>query len=89
MRPPLGAVKDSEGKPEVRSRIRQLQQEISRRQMLTQVPEADVIITNPEHFSVALKYDGEAMGAPLVLAKGADHMAMRIREQAGCQWSSL
>lgn len=73
-------LKDSEGKPEVRSRIRQLQQEISRRQMLTQVPEADVIITNPEHFSVALKYDGEAMGAPLVLAKGADHMAMRIRE---------
>ncbi len=73
-------LKDSEGKPEVRSRIRQLQQEISRRQMLTQVPEADVIITNPEHFSVALKYDGEAMGAPLVLAKGADHMALRIRE---------
>jgi flagellar biosynthetic protein FlhB len=73
-------LKDSEGKPEVKSRIRQLQQEISRRQMLTQVPEADVIITNPEHFSVALKYDGEAMGAPVVLAKGADHMALKIRE---------
>lgn len=75
-------LKDSEGKPEVKGRIRQMQQEISRRQMLTQVPEADVVLTNPEHFSVALKYDGEAMGAPVVLAKGADHMAFRIREIA-------
>ncbi len=75
-------LKDSEGKPEVRSRIRQLQQEISKRQMLANVPEADVVITNPEHYSVALKYDGESMGAPVVLAKGADHMAFRIREIA-------
>ncbi|MEQ8861312.1 MAG: flagellar biosynthesis protein FlhB [Pseudomonadales bacterium] len=73
-------LKDSEGKPEVRSRIRQLQQEISQRQMLKNVPDADVIITNPEHYSVALKYDGDAMAAPVVLAKGADHMAFRIRE---------
>jgi len=73
-------LKDSEGKPEVRSRIRQLQQEISQREMLTKVPEADVIITNPEHFSVALKYDSEGMGAPVVVAKGIDHMAIRIRE---------
>lgn len=73
-------LKDSEGKPEVRSRIRALQQEISQREMLTKVPEADVIITNPEHYSVALKYDADAMGAPVVLAKGADHMAIRIRE---------
>jgi len=73
-------LKDSEGRPEVRSRIRQLQQEISQRKMLTDVPQADVIITNPEHYSVALKYDAEAMGAPRVLAKGADHMALRIRE---------
>jgi flagellar biosynthetic protein FlhB len=75
-------LKDTEGKPEVRSRVRQLQHEISRRQMLTKVPEADVVITNPEHFSVALKYDANAMGAPVVLAKGADHMAFRIREIA-------
>lgn len=75
-------LKDSEGKPEVRSRIRQLQREISQRQMLTRVPEADVVITNPEHYSVALKYQADAMGAPVVLAKGADHMAMRIREIA-------
>jgi flagellar biosynthetic protein FlhB len=75
-------LKETEGKPEVRSRIRQLQLEISQRQMLTKVPEADVVITNPEHYSVALKYDGESMGAPVVLAKGVDHMAFRIREIA-------
>lgn len=75
-------LKDTEGKPEVRSRLRQLQHEISQRQMLTQVPEADVVVTNPEHYSVALKYDGESMGAPLVLAKGVDHMALKIREIA-------
>lgn len=75
-------LKDSEGKPEVRSRIRQLQLEISQRQMMTRIPEADVVITNPEHYSVALKYDGESMSAPVVLAKGADHLAFRIREIA-------
>ncbi len=75
-------MKDSEGKPEVRSRIRQLQREISQRQMLAKVPEADVVITNPEHYSVALKYDADDMGAPIVLAKGIDHMALRIREIA-------
>lgn len=76
-------LKDTEGKPEVRSRIRQLQREVSRRQMLARVPEADVVITNPQHYSVALKYDGTSMGAPVVLAKGADHLALRIREIAG------
>lgn len=75
-------MKDTEGKPEVRSRMRQLQQEISRRRMLEDVPKADVVITNPEHFSVAIKYDAASMGAPLVLAKGADRMAFRIREIA-------
>lgn len=75
-------LKDSEGKPEVRSRIRQLQREISQRQMLANVPDADVVITNPEHYSVALKYDADDMGAPVVLAKGVDHMALRIREIA-------
>jgi flagellar biosynthetic protein FlhB len=73
-------MKDSEGKPEVKSRIRQLQQEISRRRMLADVPEADVIITNPEHFAVAVKYDSARNGAPKVLAKGVDELAMRIRE---------
>ncbi len=76
-------LKDTEGKPEVRSRIRQVQQEIARRRMLKAVPEADVVITNPEHFSVAIKYDNGSMSAPIVVAKGADHMALRIRELAG------
>lgn len=75
-------MKDTEGKPEVRSRIRQVQQEIARRRMLEAVPDADVVITNPEHFSVAIKYDNGAMAAPIVVAKGADHMAFRIRELA-------
>ncbi|HEX7036015.1 MAG TPA: flagellar biosynthesis protein FlhB [Pseudomonadales bacterium] len=75
-------MKDTEGKPEVRSRIRQLQYEMSRRRMLEEVPKADVVITNPEHFSVAIKYDALSMSAPVVLAKGADRMAFRIREIA-------
>ena len=75
-------MKDTEGKPEVKSRIRQLQQEIAQRRMLEDVPTADVVITNPEHFSVAIRYDSAAMGAPVVVAKGADHMAFRIREIA-------
>ena len=75
-------MKDTEGKPEVKSRIRQLQQEISRRRMLEDVPTADVVITNPEHFSVAIRYDPTTMPAPVVVAKGADHLAFRIREVA-------
>lgn len=74
--------KDSEGKPEVKGRIRQLQREISERRMMSQVPEADVVITNPTHFSVALKYDPMNMATPILLAKGGDHMAFKIREIA-------
>lgn len=72
--------KDSEGKPEVKSRIRQLQREISQRRMMAEVPKADVIITNPTHFAVALKYDDSQAGAPLLLAKGVDQIALKIRE---------
>ena len=75
-------LKDSEGKPEVKARVRALQQEISNRKMLDDVPQADVVITNPEHFSVAIRYSAEEMLAPRVVAKGVDHMAMRIREVA-------
>jgi flagellar biosynthetic protein FlhB len=75
-------MKDSEGKPEVKSRVRQLQREMAQRRMMTEVPEADVIITNPEHFSVALKYDTEGTGAPIVVAKGTDQIALKIREIA-------
>ena len=73
--------KDMEGKPEVKQRIRQLQREASQRRMMAAVPEADVIITNPTHYAVALKYDPEKGGsAPLLLAKGTDFLALKIRE---------
>lgn len=76
--------KNSEGKPEVKQRIRQLQREVSQRRMMAAVPEADVIITNPTHYAVALKYDPEKGGAaPLLLAKGSDFIALKIREIAG------
>lgn len=74
--------KDSEGKPEVKSRIRQLQREAAQRRMMQAVPEADVVITNPTHFAVALKYDGDKGGAPRLVAKGGDFVALKIREIA-------
>ena len=75
--------KNFEGKPEVKQRIRQLQREVSQRRMMAAVPDADVIITNPTHYAVALKYDPEKGGAaPLLLAKGADFTALKIREIA-------
>ncbi len=75
-------LKDSEGKPEVKSKIRQLQMEMSQKRMMENVPEADVVITNPTHYSIALKYDPENMETPILLAKGVDHLAMKIREIA-------
>jgi flagellar biosynthetic protein FlhB len=74
--------KESDGRPEVRSRIRALQQETAKRRMLADVAKADVVITNPTHFAVALRYDDQRMRAPVVLAKGADLTAARIREVA-------
>ena len=74
--------KDSEGKPEVKQRIRQLQREMAERRMMQAVPQADVIITNPTHFAVALKYDPAKGSAPLLLAKGSDFTALKIREIA-------
>ncbi len=75
-------MKDTEGKPEVKSKIRQLQQEMAQRRMMDAVPEADVIVTNPTHYAVALKYRHGSMAAPLVLAMGRDLIAARIREIA-------
>lgn len=75
--------KESEGSPEVKGRIRQLQQEVARRRMMQEVPKADVVVTNPTHFAVALKYDEKRMRAPIVVAKGADVIAAKIREVAG------
>lgn len=72
-------VKESEGRPEVRSRIRALQQELASQRSIEDVPTADVIITNPTHFAVALKYAEGEMRAPIVIAKGVDHLAARIR----------
>ncbi|WP_044870378.1 flagellar biosynthesis protein FlhB [Pseudomonas sp. LFM046] len=74
--------KDTEGKPEVKSRIRRMQREMAERRMMASVPQADVVITNPTHFAVALKYDAEKGGAPLLLAKGSDFTALKIREIA-------
>ncbi len=74
--------KDSEGKPEVKSRIRQLQRDAAQRRMMQAVPDADVVITNPTHFAVALKYDGSKGGAPMLVAKGGDFVALKIREIA-------
>jgi flagellar biosynthetic protein FlhB len=75
-------MKESEGSPETRSRIRQMQQTIARRRMMQDVPKADVVVTNPTHFAVALRYDEKRDLAPVVLAKGADEVAAQIREMA-------
>jgi len=72
--------KDQEGRPEVKQRIRQLQRDMSQRRMMAAIPDADVIITNPTHYAVALKYDAEKGGAPMLLAKGSDFLALKIRE---------
>jgi flagellar biosynthetic protein FlhB len=74
--------KSTEGRPEVKSRIRQLQLQMARRSLNKTVPQADVVIVNPEHYAVALKYDGERAQAPFVLAKGVDEMALYIRQLA-------
>jgi flagellar biosynthesis protein FlhB len=76
-------MKESEGNPEVKGKIRQLQQERARRRMMQEVPKADVVVTNPTHFAVALRYDDKRMRAPIVVAKGADEVAAKIREVAG------
>lgn len=75
-------MKDMEGQPEVKAKIRQRQREMANSRMLQKVKDADVVITNPEHFAVALSYDPTGDGAPILLAKGSDHMAARIREEA-------
>lgn len=74
--------KESEGNPEIKARIRQQQREMARRRMMSEIPKADVVITNPTHYAVAIKYKGEGMRAPVVIAKGADVLALKIREIA-------
>jgi len=75
-------MKDTEGRPEVKSAIRERQQEAANRRMMAEVPTADVVITNPTHYAVALRYDQDSNGAPRVVAKGKDFIAAKIREIA-------
>ncbi|QYZ65070.1 MAG: flagellar biosynthesis protein FlhB [Gammaproteobacteria bacterium (ex Lamellibrachia satsuma)] len=72
-------MKETDGRPEVKSRIRSLQREMAQRRMMEEVPKADVIVTNPTHYAVALRYDQGSMSAPKVVAKGADLVAANIR----------
>jgi flagellar biosynthesis protein FlhB len=75
-------MKETEGRPEIKAKIRNLQRAMARRRMMTAVPKADVVVTNPTHYSVALKYEPRRMRAPRVLAKGKDLVALEIRRIA-------
>jgi len=75
-------MKEMEGDPQLKARIRSQQREMARRRMMAEVPKADVVVTNPTHFAVALRYDRERMGAPQVVAKGMSLVAQKIRELA-------
>jgi len=74
--------KHTEGDPLIKSRIKRLQRDIARKRMMAGVPKADVVITNPTHLAIAIRYDQDRMNAPVVVAKGAGHMAEKIREIA-------
>ena len=81
--------KNTEGNPEVKGRQRQRMREASRRRMMQDVPKADVVITNPTHLAVAIKYEPEVNRAPIVLAKGEDYLALKIRELAKENWIEI
>jgi len=74
--------RESEGDPQVKGRIRSMQREMARRRMMSKIPTADVVVTNPTHYAVALRYSEQGMGAPIVVAKGSHLLAARIREIA-------
>jgi flagellar biosynthetic protein FlhB len=74
--------RESEGDPMIKGRLRQLRMERARKRMMAEVPKADVVVTNPTHYAVALRYDKNEMGSPKVVAKGVDAVAQRIREVA-------
>ena len=75
-------MKNAEGDPQIKGKIRQKMREVSRRRMMQSVPEADVVITNPTHYAVAVKYDADEYAAPMVTAKGEDFLAQKIKELA-------
>jgi flagellar biosynthetic protein FlhB len=74
--------KESEGDPQVKARLRRQQRELAKKRMMSEVPKADVVVTNPSHYAVALKYDSKNMSAPQVVAKGMNLIAQKIRELA-------
>lgn len=74
--------KQSEGDPHIKAQIRSIQQAMARKRMMADVPKADVIVTNPTHLSIAIRYNSKEMSSPRIIAKGADHVAMKIREVA-------
>ena len=74
--------KQMEGDPQVKARIKKVQMEMSKKRMMSDIPSADVVITNPTHFAVAIRYDTEKENAPKVIAKGVDHLALKIKEIA-------
>lgn len=74
--------KQSEGDPQLKGKIRQRMREVSQRRMMQSLPQADVVITNPTHYAVAIKYDAKVADAPIVLAKGEDYLAAKIKEVA-------
>jgi flagellar biosynthetic protein FlhB len=78
----LDELKESEGRPEVKQRIRGIQRNLLRRQMMNAVPSATAVVVNPTHYAVAIRYDIEGMAAPIVVAKGKNFLAQRIRERA-------
>ncbi len=75
-------MKESEGSPEVRARLRQRQRQIATTRMMAALEKADVVLVNPEHYAVALRYDAEKMAAPIVVAKGLDDLALRMQDIA-------
>jgi len=75
-------MKDTEGSPQTKSRVKQIQRDMSRKRMMQEIPQADVVVTNPDHIAVALKYDQETMEAPMVVAKGERLIAAKIKEIA-------
>jgi len=74
--------KEHEGNPEIKQKIKLIQREMSQKRMMNRIPQADVVITNPTHISIVVKYDSETMVSPQVIGKGADHLALKIREIA-------
>ena len=81
--------KETDGSPELKARVRGMQQEVARRRMMEGVPQADVVVTNPEHYAVALKFNVDTMRAPIVVAKGVESVAQHIRELAAVHGGAL